>query len=153
MLSEVINFLFKSKVKKCIGFAKTTIYWTSRGSGRRYFTKQSLVNAMSFLTNKCFFSIGNMVFKQDIGIQMGIDNFCWCGPFSIKYLRWLSLSFIGRKTGSLRNFVVFFRISLREMCLYSELFCIRIFLHSDWIRKDTPYLSLFNPNAGIYGTE
>ena len=28
--SEVINFFFKSKVRKCIGFSKTSIYWSSR---------------------------------------------------------------------------------------------------------------------------
>ena len=75
MLSEVINFAFKSKVRKHIAFSKTSIYWTSKGAGRRYFTKQTLVNAMSFLLNKCFFTIGNMVLKQDIGIPMGIDPF------------------------------------------------------------------------------
>ena len=30
---------------------------------------------------------------------------------------------------------------------------VRIFLHSDWIRKDTPYLSVFSPNARKYGPE
>ena len=25
---------------------------------------------------------------------------------------------------------------------------VRIFPHLEWIRKDTPYLSVFNPNAG-----
>ena len=30
---------------------------------------------------------------------------------------------------------------------------VRIFLHSDWIRKDTEYLSVFRPNAGKYGPE
>ena len=44
MLSEVINFVFKSKVRKRIGFSKTQIYWTSKGAGRRYFTKQTLIN-------------------------------------------------------------------------------------------------------------
>ena len=44
VLSKVINFLFKSKVRKRIGFSKTYIYWTSKGAGRRYFTKQTLVN-------------------------------------------------------------------------------------------------------------
>ena len=42
-------------------------------AGRRYFTKQTIVKAMSFLINKCFFTIGNIVFKQDVGILMGID--------------------------------------------------------------------------------
>ena len=32
-------------------------------------------------------------------------------------------------------------------------FLVRIFPHSDWIRKDTPYLSVFSPNAGKYGPE
>ena len=44
VLSEVINFVFKSKVRKRIGFSKTYIYWTSKGAGRRYFTEQTLVN-------------------------------------------------------------------------------------------------------------
>ena len=30
---------------------------------------------------------------------------------------------------------------------------IRIFPHSDWIRRDTPYLSIFSPNAGKYRLE
>ena len=55
--SEVINFFFKSKVRKCIGFSKTSIYWTSKGAGRRYFTKKTLVNAISFLINKCFVTL------------------------------------------------------------------------------------------------
>ena len=42
-------------------------------AGRRYFTKQTIVKAMSFLINKCFFTIGNIVLKQDVGILMGID--------------------------------------------------------------------------------
>ena len=28
-----------------------------------------------------------------------------------------------------------------------------IFLHSNWIRRDTEYLSIFSPNAGKYGPE
>ena len=28
-----------------------------------------------------------------------------------------------------------------------------IFLHLDWIRRNTPYLSVFNPNAGKWGPE
>ena len=32
-----------------------------------------------------------------------------------------------------------------------EFFLVRIFRHLDWIRRDTPYLSVFSPNAGKYG--
>ena len=51
----------------------SSIYWTSKGAGRRYFTKQTLVNVMSFLINKCFFTIDYMAFKKDVGISVGID--------------------------------------------------------------------------------
>ena len=44
VLSEVINFVFKSKVRERIGFSKTYIYWTSKGAGWRYFTKQTHIN-------------------------------------------------------------------------------------------------------------
>ena len=30
-------------------------------------------------------------------------------------------------------------------------FLVRIFPHSDWIRRDTKYHSVFSPNAGNYG--
>ena len=73
VLSGVINFVFKTKVRKRIGFSKTFIYRTSNVMGERYFTKQTLISAMCSHRNKCFFTIGNIVFKQDIGISMGID--------------------------------------------------------------------------------
>ena len=44
-------------------------------------------------------------------------------------------------------------ISLCEMCPNMEFFLVRIFPHSDLIRKDTKYLSVFSPNAGKYGPE
>ena len=43
--------------------------------------------------------------------------------------------------------------ALREKCLNTEFFLVRIFLYSDWIRRDTPYLSIFSPNTGKYGPE
>ena len=33
------------------------------------------------------------------------------------------------------------------------IFLVRIFPHSDWIWKDSPYLSIFSPNAGNKGPE
>ena len=57
ILSELINLAFKFKVRKRIGFSKTSIFWTSKEAGRRYFTKQTLVNAVYFLINKCFFTL------------------------------------------------------------------------------------------------
>ena len=39
-------------------------------------------------------------------------------------------------------------MSLCEKCPNTELFLVRIFPHSEWIRRDTKYLSVFTPNAG-----
>ena len=69
-LSEVINFLFKSKNRSRMGFSRTLIYWKSKGCGRRYFARQTMTDAASFLITKYF---GNPVFKQEIGTLMGID--------------------------------------------------------------------------------
>ena len=54
VLSVIISFVFKSKARQHTDFSKTSVYWTTKGIGRRYFTKQTLVNAISFLINKCF---------------------------------------------------------------------------------------------------
>ena len=42
--------------------------------------------------------------------------------------------------------------TLREVSKYG-VFLVRIFPHSDWIRRDTEYLSVFSPNAGKYRPE
>ena len=39
------------------------------------------------------------------------------------------------------------------MCPNTEFFLVRIFPHSDWIRRDTKYLFVFSSNAGKYGPE
>ena len=80
--SEVINFLFKSKVRTCIGFSKTCIYWSSRGAGRRYFTKQTLVNAISFLMNKCFITLLVQWFSNNILVYELVLNKHYFGPTS-----------------------------------------------------------------------
>ena len=38
--------------------------------------------------------------------------------------------------------------ALRRKCAYSELFWSAFFPHSDWIRREMEYLSVFSPNAG-----
>ena len=45
-----------------------------------------------------------------------------------------------RLTINSKTMVSFF-LTLREKCPNTEFFLVRIFPHSDWIRRDTPYLS------------
>ena len=44
-------------------------------------------------------------------------------------------------------------VSLRKKLSVFGVILVRIFLQSDWIRKDTEYFSVFSPNAGKYGPE
>ena len=73
VLSQVVNFVFKSKTPIRIGSSKTSIYWTSKGCGRRYFTRQTSTEAISFFIAKSYFTIGNLMFKHKIGIPIYID--------------------------------------------------------------------------------
>ena len=43
--------------------------------------------------------------------------------------------------------------SMCEKCPNTEFFLVRIFPHSDWIQRDTSYLSVFSPNVTKYGPE
>ena len=82
VLSEVISFVFKSKVRQHIGFSKTSIYWTSKGAGRRHFTKKTLVNAISFFTNKCFVTLMETRFLNKILAYQSILTQHHFGPTS-----------------------------------------------------------------------
>ena len=67
VLPEVINFVIKWNTRSRIDFSKISLYWTSKGCGKRYFRRQTLIDAISFLVTKCYFN------KQEIGIPMGTD--------------------------------------------------------------------------------
>ena len=47
----------------------------------------------------------------------------------------------------------FWKMALREKCQNMEFVLVHTFPHWYWIRRDTPYLSVFSPNAGKYGLE
>ena len=84
VLSEIIHFVFKTKVRSKVWFSATSIYRTSKGLGKRFFTEKNLIEIITFLIKYFYFTIKNIVFQQDIGIPMGIDpNPFWATPFSI----------------------------------------------------------------------
>ena len=83
----------------------------------------------------------------------------------LTYLQLNSPSHRNQSTEFFTNqFTVFYmvRIDLSYVTLTSVtawkvvvfgIFLVHIFPHLDWIRKDTEYLSVINPNAGKYGPE
>ena len=74
VLSKVIDLVFQSKKSPGrIGFSKSSVYWTPKGVDKRFFTRETLIETVRFLITNCYFTVGNLVLKQDIGIPMGID--------------------------------------------------------------------------------
>ena len=72
-MSDIIDFVFKGSIRNKIGFSEKSVYWTSRGVDKRFFTKDSLKAVVHHLITECYFTVGNTVFLQCIGIPMGID--------------------------------------------------------------------------------
>ena len=57
------------------------------------------------------------------------------------------------KTAKNIDYLKYIVASLREKCPNTEFFLVRIFPHSHWIQRDTPYLSVSSQNARKYGPE
>ena len=53
-LSRVIFFFSKLKTRSCVDIPKTSIYWTSKGCGRRYLKRQTLMPSHFSLQNAIF---------------------------------------------------------------------------------------------------
>ena len=60
---------------------------------------------------------------------------------------------IGKIFDTEQQFIWLMNVILCEKCPNMEFFLVRIFPHSDWIRRDTEYLYVFSPNKRKYGPE
>ena len=78
-LDEIVDFVFKGGNKKKDGNRKyltvrgSFTYWTKKQHGKDSFTRAQIKLLTSHLIKETYFKIGNLLFKQCIGIPMGID--------------------------------------------------------------------------------
>ena len=74
-LSEVIDFVFNAGSNKHIAISKYgKAYWSkNKPKSSVSFTRHSLKIAVKHLVQNCYFTVGNVVMRQAIGIPMGID--------------------------------------------------------------------------------
>ena len=57
-------------------------------------------------------------------------------------------AFLAKASNRLEPFTIFLQKTLlRQKWVITELFVVRISLYSDWIWRDTPYISVSSPNA------
>ena len=72
-LNNLVDFAFKGGNCNNICFNYNgSAYW-GRKAKKKCFTKHSLKVALNHLISNCYFSVGNIVMRQKIGIPMGID--------------------------------------------------------------------------------
>ena len=78
-LNEVVDFAFRGGNEKKDGNRKyltirgSSTFWSKKKYGKSSFTKQQVKLLTSHLIKETYFQIGNLLFKQCIGIPMGID--------------------------------------------------------------------------------
>ena len=72
-LNDLVEFAFKGGNRNNICFnSNGTAYW-GRKAKKKCFTKHSMKVALNHLISNCYFSVGNVVMRQNIGIPMGVD--------------------------------------------------------------------------------
>ena len=72
VLNELVDFCFSGGVKKLVRVCSRSAFWTD-AAHQHAFTKDSIKQALHYLMHNCFFSVGNLLFRQAIGIPMGSD--------------------------------------------------------------------------------
>ena len=75
VLNNIVGFAFKGGTRESIIVNSTGAYWVKDNSnmkGNKY-TKSSIKTALKFLLDNCYFTVGNLLFRQVIGIPMGSD--------------------------------------------------------------------------------
>ena len=85
-LNNLVDFAFKGGNRNniCFNF-NGSAYW-GRKAKKKCFTKRSLKVALDHLISNCYFTVGNIVMRQKIGIPMGIDPApFWANLFLYSY--------------------------------------------------------------------
>ena len=78
-LNEIVDFVFKGGNGKKDGNRKYltvnrySAFWSKKKKGNNSFTKHQIKSIVSHLITETYFQVGNLLFKQCIGIPMGID--------------------------------------------------------------------------------
>ena len=78
-LNNIVDFAFNGGNEKKDGNRKyltvrgTSTFWSKKKHGYNSFTRQQIKLLTAHLIKETYFQIGNLLFKQHIGIPMGID--------------------------------------------------------------------------------
>ena len=84
-MSSVIELAFKNSKKKYIAVYENGFSWVDNPRSNTFvFTVDELISATEFLLDNCYFTVGDSVYRQIIGVPIGID----AGPFIANLTLW-----------------------------------------------------------------
>ena len=73
VLDEITDLCFSGGTKELISVTKSGARWVAKPSKGVMFTKDTFKKAVKYLMDNCFFTLGDHIFRQIIGIPMGSD--------------------------------------------------------------------------------
>jgi len=84
-MDSVIKLAFKNSKKKYIAVYENSSRWVDKPrDGTFVFTVDELISATEFLLDNCYFTVGDSMYRQTIGVPIGID----AGPFIANLTLW-----------------------------------------------------------------
>ena len=84
-MKSVIGLAFKNSKKKYIAIYEKGFSWVDKPRDSTFiFTADELISATVFLLDNCYFTVGGSVYRQTIGVPIGID----AGPFIANLTLW-----------------------------------------------------------------
>ena len=74
VLNELVDFVFNSSDRVYLSVTDSGARWVKeKGRCRRVYDKKKVKDVVKYLIENCFFTIGNLLFRQSIGMPMGSD--------------------------------------------------------------------------------
>ena len=84
-LSNVIKLAFKHAKRNFISIYDKSFAWVNKAKDTTFtFDEESLIEAVNFLLDNCYFTFGNRIFRQIIGVPIGVDP----GPYIANLTLW-----------------------------------------------------------------
>ena len=74
VMDELIDFRFQGGSHECLSVTSSGARWVSRINKKSFkFNKELSKDALKYLMSNCYFTFGEKIFHQAIGIPMGSD--------------------------------------------------------------------------------
>ena len=74
VLNELVDFVFNSSDRVYLSVTDTGARWVKeRGRCKRVYDRKKVKDVVKYLIENCYFTIGNLLFRQSIGMPMGSD--------------------------------------------------------------------------------